>query len=143
MISLYASKTLKGDWMFLRRFSLAVAAAMLVSAPAALAQKLPPLPGGGVIVQGAHGMAPYAHSHGHLCSPDREFNGFRCVIGGKEWALLYFSNRGNKAQGCEFRLSQDGHDHFKLVQQKNGEYRGRCGVTVREQRHLVVYPAPN
>jgi hypothetical protein len=128
--------------MFLRRFIFAAAAAMLVAAPAALAQQLPPLPSGGVIVQGAKGMQQAGHTHGHLCHPDRAFNGFRCVIGGKEWALLYFSREGNKAQGCELRLSQDGHDHFKLVQQRNGEFRGHCGVTVREQRHLVVYPAP-
>ncbi len=117
---------------------------MLSSMPAALAQQGPPLPSGGVLVEGRDGLKPSRHTHGHLCTPEKRYDRFRCVLGKGEWALLYFSFRGSDAQGCAFRVSHESNpqhgDYFKLVPHKDPEFRGRCGTNARESWLLFVFP---
>jgi hypothetical protein len=128
--------------MRVQRLITAVAAAMLASAPAAMAQ---PLPAGGVLVDGMYGLEPDVYSHGHLCSPDKVHTRFSCVLGKKQTVQLSFSYRGNPAAGCSFQVGQVGdpphNDAFSIGQRRDPTYKGRCTMKFKSNREIQVGPA--
>lgn len=137
--------------MFFHRLLATVATAMLVSAPAALAQS-PPLPAAGVLVKGVNGLKPTGHTHRGRCNWDPQNNGFRCLLTKGEWTNIFFALNGSTVKGCAFRVSQEGNispgkadtDYFKIVrishrERRADDYSGAC-VTVTNGRIITVSP---